>query len=563
MSERARRNSIFGLGGNDIIKGLGGNDQIDGGTGSDVADYSDASDGVGITIDMAAGTVSGGASVGTDTLKSIENIRGTDFADTYVATGFNQSSPNNAQDIQIQSNINNVFEGGGGNDTIIGSSGAQSSYSTGDGGTQISYAHALASVTVDLRDGTASSTAANDAAHVGTDTFSRVNGVIGSDFNDTLLGRDNTSHTDVFYGGAGNDFIDGRAGYDLASYFANFNPGSITSGISVNLAAGTVTGDASVGTDTLRSIEIVRGTQFNDTYNAAGFGSAGALNISDMGTFNQFEGMGGNDAIFGNGNTRVDYNFASASVTVDFQLGTARSTVADDAGIGTDTFDAGVNSVRGSSFNDVLLGSGRNENLLGGRGDDLIDGRSGFDRAVYSTSSDDAVTSGVTVNLAAGTVQGDASVGLDTLRSVEAIQGTDFADSYSATGFGIAGNNIGSYGTFNEFEGSGNDTITGNGNTRISYYSAAAGVTVNLTPVRRAQRLAMRRSARIPSPASGGAGIALPIRLPGRTTRRTRPRNLPAAAATTPSTAGADSTGPSIAMIRRRLVSRSIWPLAR
>jgi Ca2+-binding RTX toxin-like protein len=478
----SQTDSIFGLAGNDIIKGLGGNDQIDGGTGRDVADYSDASDGVGITVDMAAGTVSGGASVGTDTLRSIENIRGTDFADTYVAIGFNQSSPNNAQDIPIQSTINNIFEGGGGNDTIIGSSGSQASYATGNGGTQISYAHALASVTVDLRDGTAFGTAANDVAHVGTDTFSQVSGVVGSDFNDTLLGSNSASHGDVFFGGAGNDFIDGRVGYDFVGYYANFNPASITSGITVNLAAGTVTGDASVGTDTLRSIEIVRGTQFDDIYNAAGFGLAGALNVSDMGSFNQFEGMGGNDTITGNGNTRIDYNFASASVTVDFQLGTAHSTAADDAGIGTDTFDTGVNSVRGSSFNDVLLGSGGNENFLGGRGDDLIDGRNGFDRAVYSTSSDDAVTSGITVNLAAGTVQGDASVGLDTLRSVEAIQGTDFADSYSATGFGITGNNVGNYGTFNEFEGgSGNDTITGNGNTRIAFYNAAAAVTVNLT----------------------------------------------------------------------------------
>ena len=34
---------------------------------------------------------------------------------------------------------------------------------------------------------------------------------------------------------------------------------------------------------------------------------------------------------------------------------------------------------------------------------------------------------------------------------------------------------------FNEFEGGGgNDTITGNGNTRVAFYNAAAGVTVTL-----------------------------------------------------------------------------------
>ena len=44
------------------------------------------------------------------------------------------------------------------------------------------------------------------------------------------------------------------------------------SGIAVNMAAGTVMGDASIGTDTLRSIELVRGTNFTDTYDATGFG---------------------------------------------------------------------------------------------------------------------------------------------------------------------------------------------------------------------------------------------------------------------------------------------------
>ena len=91
--------AIFGLAGNDIIKGLAGNDQIDGGTRRDIADYSDAAES--ITVDMPSGTVTGGASVGSDTLRSIEYVRGTDFNDTYVATGFNQNSPNNAQDIQI------------------------------------------------------------------------------------------------------------------------------------------------------------------------------------------------------------------------------------------------------------------------------------------------------------------------------------------------------------------------------------------------------------------------------------------------------------------------------
>ena len=75
------------------------------------------------------------------------------------------------------------------------------------------------------------------------------------------------------------------------------------------------------------------------------------------------------------------------------------------------------------------------------------------------------------------------------LRSIERVTGTNFADTFDATGFGSTSLNAGSIGvgglsdgTFNEFEGlGGNDQITGNNNTRVSYLQAAAGVTVTFT----------------------------------------------------------------------------------
>src|SRR5205814_89356 len=152
----------------------------------------------------------------------------------------------------------------------------------------------------------------------------------------------------------------------------------------------------------------------------------------------------------------------------------------------------GVSAVRGSDFADVFVGSanpaGTAENFIGGGGNDLINGDGGFDRAIYSGDGD--VTSGINVALAAGMVTGDAAVGTDTLLSVEAVRGTDFADTFDATGFTASSTNAGSAGVntsgaaFNEFEGmGGDDTITGNGNTRISYLNALAGVTVTMTSV--------------------------------------------------------------------------------
>ena len=67
-----------------------------------------------------------------------------------------------------------------------------------------------------------------------------------------------------------------------------------------------MTGDAAVGTDTLRHIESVRGTNFADTYVATGLGRRGAniVTSADLGTLNEFEGLGGNDTITGSGDTR-------------------------------------------------------------------------------------------------------------------------------------------------------------------------------------------------------------------------------------------------------------------
>ena len=142
-----------------------------------------------------------------------------------------------------------------------------------------------------------------------------------------------------------------------------------------------------------------------------------------------------------------------------------------------------MNIVRGSAFDDTLLGSNipSVELFEGDGGNDFINGRGGFDRVTYTPLTDNNVTGGITVDLAAGTVFGDASVGIDTLRSIEAVRGTNFNDIYNATGFTDSSTNFGTAGVtnifvaLNEFEGmGGNDSITGNGNTRISFINATA-----------------------------------------------------------------------------------------
>ena len=115
-----------------------------------------------------------------------------------------------------------------------------------------------------------------------------------------------------------------------------------------------------------------RGTNFDDVFDATGYGLAGALNVSTTnGTFNDFAGAGGNDTIIGNGNTRLNYSIAAASVSVDLEtsaIGTTNAVTvagsATGATEGTDTF-TGVNAVQGSMFGDTLLGSSFNNTFTG------------------------------------------------------------------------------------------------------------------------------------------------------------------------------------------------------
>src|SRR4029077_13190686 len=128
----------------------------------------------------------------------------------------------------------------------------------------------------------------------------------------------------------------------------------------------TVTGGLGIDTDTLISVQQVRGTSADDVF---------SVDSNYVGLFNgfaEFEGMGGNDTITGNGvNTRISFSQAAAGgITVDLLAGTANG-----ADIGSDTF-TGVTQVRGSSSGDNISGLGMQGDLffIGQGGNDTITG---------------------------------------------------------------------------------------------------------------------------------------------------------------------------------------------
>jgi Ca2+-binding RTX toxin-like protein len=100
---------------------------------------------------------------------------------------------------------NDEMYGGAGNDLLSGGAGGDQIYG-GAGNDLLDYSSSTAGVNVNLAKGAASG---GDAAG---DTFSGVEGIIGSNLNDTLTG---TSGQDSLYRGGGNDSLWGGAGNDI------------------------------------------------------------------------------------------------------------------------------------------------------------------------------------------------------------------------------------------------------------------------------------------------------------------------------------------------------------
>jgi Ca2+-binding RTX toxin-like protein len=383
-STGAAGDDSFGAGdNNDFFKASGGFDTFNGGFGFDRANYTglegpiDVQLAVGIVTKYAVPTKAG--IIGIDLLHSVEHVTGTDFRDTFNAIGFSASSPNAGSTVTFNTaGTRNEFEGRGGDDII-----------TGNGNTRVSYLHATAGVTVTFSSWVSGQSASGTAvgnASVGTDTFTGVNAVRGSYFDDVFTGSNNDPNTAEFFEGrGGNDLINGGGGFDKAIYLFE------DTGIAVHLASGQVVGGFNTGTDTLLSVEAVIGTDFADTYDATGF-SGSSTNAGSNGSFNEFEGAGGNDVITGNGNTRVAFYDATGGVTVTLGTngsGTSSGTEPGDlADVGNDTFNSGVKDVRGSEFGDIITGNGGNNVLEGQGGNDVVNGRGGNDTLTGGTGSD-------------------------------------------------------------------------------------------------------------------------------------------------------------------------------
>lgn len=416
--------TLTGDGDHNVLQGGAGADTLIGGAGNDWAAYDQASDSQGVDVNLATGVGANGVAAG-DSLSQIENVRGTQYADTVTGDA-----------------LDNILVGGLGADTLTG----------GAGSDWASYQFAAAAVSASLLAGSGS------AGEATGDVFAEIENLRGTDFADTLIGDGGDN---VLEGGASADTLDGGVGYDMASY------ATATGGVRADLSApGTNTG-AAAG-DVFIGIEGLEGSGFDDVL----VGDAGDNWLRGFAGGDALSGGDGNDTLEGgtagpNGGDTLDggagfdwatYRSSSEGVAVYRSGGVYLS------GFGDAILDdlIGIEAIEGSAHNDTLSGTGGFDDFfIGGAGADTLhaDGlysygdAGGSDTLSYATSS-----AGVNVNLSTSLGSGGDAQG-DVFYGFENAIGSAFADTLIGDGDVNRFTGNGGADAFAFLDGFGNDTI--------------------------------------------------------------------------------------------------------
>jgi len=338
---------LSGLAGNDTLSGTNGNDTFDGGTGNDTIlgaggndsiilgsvsvpdfgnDFVNGGDGFdailftgqssAVSIDMSAGTITGGGpgGAGSATLVSIESIGltpGANFADRMVA-----------------GNSSMLFNGGGGDDTLIGGAG-----------------------------------------------------------NDSLFGG--ATGSDVLIGGAGNDFLEGDSGAD--QFVFNATPGTTNADVINDFETGvdTIHLDGTVmsalgasGSFAATDPRFFAGPGAN----SAPDGSVRV--IFDTSTGNLWYDNDGQT--FTPPQLIATLNFARPLAASDIVVDNGIVGMRVDGAAGNDSLrgGGGQDTINGHDGNDTLIGLGGDDTLDGGAGNDIVVGSTGSDLLIGGDGND-------------------------------------------------------------------------------------------------------------------------------------------------------------------------------
>ncbi|NJC41309.1 serralysin [Brevundimonas alba] len=418
--------SLTGGEGDDTLRGGAGSDQLIGGNGVDTGDYRGAAGGV--TANLTLGSASNDGDGATDVLSALENLFGSAFNDVLTGDGGD-----------------NVFRGGAGVDVLNGGAGIDT----------VDYSGAAGAVNAQLN----ANRSTNDGDG-GTDTFTGVENLTGSAFNDTLIGDGGAN---VLRGGLGSDTLLGLVGNDVlwgGSGALNALQGGLGDDTYVLEAADSVFEAAGEGTDTVDAriatyvlANNVENLIFGGVGNFTGTGNAAANVMTGGAGDDVLRGRGGADVMNGGAGTdTADYTLAAAATVIRLDLQRATN----DGDGATDTFTSVENAI-GSNYNDVIYGDANANVIQGGIGSDVLVGGGGNDILMGGSG-------GVNNQLQGGT--GDDLYILDAFDTIVELAGEGIDTVQARVGSYTLGNNVENlfYTGPGSFVGSGNalnNTITG------------------------------------------------------------------------------------------------------
>jgi Ca2+-binding RTX toxin-like protein len=418
--------SIQGGDGFDFIEGWEGNDTLDGGAiegeGEDQVTYEFSEARVIVNLSdkdqvVGAETVAGGTAVdglgGIDTLINIVGVLGSNFDDALFGN-----------------DEFNYFEGGQGNDTMIGGAGS-------DG---LDFFGASSGVAVDL---TQQDKIQNFGAFLGNDSISGFEEAYGSFYDDILTGNEvdnfliGQSGNDKLTGGLGNDTLRGGRGNDTLDAggdidLLDFRRAGEGVTADLNKQGVVQTFSKNEGKDLVSGFEGIRGSDFADKLT----GDTGG---------NELLGLAGNDNLSGkDGNDTVDGGEgadAMAGGTGDdlYIADNAKDKATEGSKAGEDLVQSSVTFVLAANIEDLELtgdgdinGTGNTSanELTGNDGDNVLDGKTGADTMTGGEGDDSYV-----VDDPLDDVIEDADGGADTVTTNQG-KFIDNVENYIFTGKG-------------------------------------------------------------------------------------------------------------------------------
>jgi Ca2+-binding RTX toxin-like protein len=326
--------TLSGGAGDDELAGGAGDDLIDGGDGFDLATYTDVGAGVTVSLAIVGAQSTGGA--GTDTLRNIEGLVGSGYAD--------QLTGDDAANKLFGYYGNDTLRGGGGDDTLDGGQG-DDVLDGGAGFDTVDYSGAeYFNITVDLGTGIA-------RPNFGQDTLISIERVLGSGGSDTLKAGSigvtlvGGGGDDMLYSGAGDDVLDGGAGND--TFYLSGGADKVTGG---------------AGTDTMNIVAGASAMNIDlSAYWSSGQYNTNGLSITGVEILGAMTGGSQNDTfVVGDGYTGY---------------------VILDGGAGDDTLTGGGGSdrINGGAGDDILNGGAGSDTITGGAGRDALSGGAGDD----------------------------------------------------------------------------------------------------------------------------------------------------------------------------------------